>query len=148
MHFTTLFVLKGEKLEDINDFSVSNDFGDRFCYFCGETKPRYKDWCDWFEIGGRWCDILKAKRGIHCRRGWSNNNSKVVDGEFSIAQIKDLTEPLDRDLIYSVATRSRVFMKNGAWQYGKVEREKYEKLLDDIDAKRFDGVIALMDCHD
>ena len=148
MHFTTLFILKGEKIEDLSSYEIEDQFCERFCYCCGETKLKYKNWCDWFEIGGRWCDPLKAKKGFHCKRGWSNDNAPIVNGEFAVAQISDLTEELPRDCIYAVATKSRIYLKNEDWASGEVNPEKFDKLLDEIDSKKFDGVIALIDCHD
>lgn len=148
MHFTTLFILKNEKLEDLTTADIEEMFSERYCYNCGETKPKYKYWCDWFQIGGRWCDLLKAKRGIHCKRGWSNDNTPIVEGEFAIVQISDLTEKLPRDSIYAVATKSRIYTHEDAWQCGYVNEAKFNKLLDQIDNKEFDGVIAFIDCHD
>lgn len=148
MHFTTLFILKGEKIEDLSSYEIEDQFRERFCYCCGETKPKYKNWCDWFEIGGRWCDPLKAKKGFHCERGWSNDNAPIVNGEFAVAQISDLTEELPRDCIYAVATKSRIYIKNEDWGNGEVNPERFDKLLNEIDSKKFEGVIALIDCHD
>ena len=148
MHFTTLFILKGEKLEDLSSQEIENLFGDRFCNDNGERSPKCRYWCDWFQIGGRWGDILKAKKGFHCRRSWSNDNAPIIEGEFAVVQISDLTEKLPRDMIYSVATKSRIYLKNDNWNTGEVNPEKFHKLLDEIDNKKFDGVIALLDCHD
>jgi len=148
MHFTTLFILKNEELENLSLQDIEEMFSDRYCYNCGETKPKYLNWCDWFQIGGRWCDILKAKHGIHCERGWSNDNAPIKDNEFSIVQINDLTEKLPRESIYSVATKSRMYLKKDSWQSGEVNLEKFNQLLDDIDNKKFNGVVALIDCHD
>ena len=148
MHFTTLFVLKNENIEDLSLEEIDNKFSERFCYNCGETKPKVQSWCDWFEIGGRWCDPLKAKKGIHCVRGWFNDNAPIIDGEFAIAQISDLKEKMPRNLIYSVATKSQIYLKNDKWNDGNINPEKIDKLLDEIDDKKFDGVIAFIDCHD
>ena len=148
MHFTTLFILKGEKLEDYSKEEIEDIFCERFCYCCGETKPKYLYWCDWFQIGGRWGDLLKAKKGIHCDRGWSNDNAPIVPGEFAVAQISELTEPLPRNRIYSVATKSQIILKSEDWTVGKVDEEKFNKILDDIDNKKFEGIVALIDCHD
>ena len=148
MHFTTLFILKGEKLEDLSRKEIEDMFCDRYCYCCGETRPKYQYWCDWFQIGGRWCDPLKAKKGLHAERGWSNDNAPIVKGEFAVAQIKDLTEPLPRQFIYSVATKSRIVIKNSDWADGDIDEDKFNRMLDEIDNKKFDGVIALIDCHD
>ena len=149
MHFTTLFVLKNKKLEELTKEEVENLFSERFCYNCGETTPKYQMWCDWFQTGGRWGDIIKAKKGIHCESSWSNDYAKPQNGIFSIVQINDLTEPLPRQKIYSIATKSKIILKNEEWQWGNcVDEEKFNQMLDDIDNKKFDGVIALFDCHD
>lgn len=148
MHFTTLFVLKNEDLENLSINEIEDMFSERYCYCCGETKPKYQYWCDWFQIGGRWCDMLKAKKGIHCKRGWSNDNAPIVKNEYSVANIKDLTAPLNRQMIYAVATKSRIYLEDSDWQQGNVNPDKFHKLLDDIDNKKFNGVIAFIDCHD
>lgn len=140
MHFTTLFILKGEKLKDLSSQEIEKIFSERFCCDCGETRPKYQRWCDWFQIGGRWGDPLKAKKGIHCERGWSNGNAPIIKGEFAIVDIGDLTEKLPRDSIFSVATKSRIYQE-------KTSLDKYNELLDKIDNKQISGVIAFIDCH-
>ena len=148
MHFTTLFILKGETLDTIGESDVIQLFGERFCYACGETTPKYQYWCDWFQIGGRWGDMLQAKKGIHCERNWSNDNAPIVEDEFAIVEIKDLTAPLPRGNIYSVATKSRIYLKSEDWNYGNVNPVKFNELLDKIDKKEIKGIIAFIDCHD
>lgn len=148
MHFTTLYILRREELDNISAEEIERDFSDRYCYCCGETRPRYGLWCDWFQIGGRWPDILKAKKGIHCERGFSNDNAPIKKGEYSVVNIRDLTEPIDRKMIYSVATKSHIYLKDDDWTCGDVNPVKFNELLDKIDRKEFDGVIALIDCHD
>lgn len=147
MHFTTLFVLKNKELENLSQSEIKQIFGERFCDFCGETTPKYQRWCDWFRIGGRWSDILKAKKGIHGEGGDWNLTERIYKDKYSIVNIHDLTESLPRDEIYSVATKSKIILKNYKWNYGNVDEEKFNKLLDDIDNKKFKGVIALIDCH-
>ena len=139
MHFTTLFVLKGASLEDLSFSEIEEMFCDRFCYSCGESRPMYRYWCDWFQIGGRWCDLLVAKTGWTGERSWCNGDDETLPNHFSVVEIKDLTEPIDKDNIYAVATRSRIY---------EDAYEQYDKLIDQINAKKFDGVIALIDCHD
>ena len=148
MHFTTLFIIKNADLDDLSASEIEEMFSDRFCYCCGETTPKYDYWCDWFQIGGRWPDILKAKKGIQCESSWSNDYAPKVDGSYSIVNIKDLTEPINRQQIYAVATKSRIYQHDEDWGGSNVDKEKFNKLLDDIDNKRFNGVVALMDCHD
>ena len=101
MHFTTLFILKGEKLENLSREAIEDMFCERYCYCCGETKPKYQYWCDWFQIGGRWCDSLKAKKGLHAQRTWPIKDEPIVPGEFAVAQISDLTDKLPRKKIYN-----------------------------------------------
>lgn len=150
MHFTTLFILKGETLDNINQSIVENTFGERFCYCCGETRPMYDYWCDWFQIGGRWCDILKAKKGIHCTREYPNKGEPVNKGEFSIVEIKDLTEPINENQIYAIATKSRIYQSSNDWggTESGVDKDKFHDLLHKINTKQINGVIALIDCHD
>ena len=139
MHFTTLFILKGEKLENISLKYIEDLFCDRFCYCCGETTPKYEWWCDWFQVGGRWCDILVANKGIVGERSWCNQEEEQEPNHFSIVEIKDLKEPINEDSIYAVATKSRIYQDGD---------EKYHSLIEQINSKQFDGVIALIDCHD
>lgn len=150
MHFTTLFVLKGQKLEDLNSSIVEDIFSERYCYCCGEQKPKYQYWCDWFQIGGRWCDILKAKKGIHCTRGYPNVGEPVVEGKFSVVNIEDLLEPINEEHIYAIATKSRIYQSSDEWGGSEsgVDEDKFHELLDKINNKQIKGVIALIDCHD
>jgi len=150
MHFTTLFLMKGEELDDISICEIEDDFCDRFCYCCGETRPKYEYWCDWFKIGGRWCDILKAKRGIVGDRSWGNANDKHIEGTYSVVEIKDLTEPIDEKFIYAIATKSRIYQSSNDWGGNEegVDTDKFHELLTKINNKQINGVIALIDCHD
>ena len=149
MHFTTLFVLKNAKLEELTPQMIEELFCERYCYCNGETSPKYLWWCDWFQIGGRWSDILTAKNGVKGERSWANKDEDDEEGKFSIVNIEDLTEPLPRQLIYSVATKSRIYTNENGWQVGAInDEDKYNQMLDDIDNKKYKGVIALIDCHD
>ena len=139
MHFTTLFILKGEKLDDISFQEIDDMFCERFCYCCGESRPMYEYWCDWFQIGGRWCDLLVATKGKVGERSWCNQDDKMEQNHFSIVEIKDLTNDIDKEMIYAVATKSRIYHDCD---------EKYHQLIDQINAKQINGVIALIDCHD
>lgn len=111
MHFTTLFVLKGYKLEDISVDEIENTFSERFCYCCGETQPKYEYWCDWFSIGGRWNDakILVAPNGL--KAGENGVVDDYGEPQVTVCEIKDLTEPVNRTLIYAIATKSRIYQK-------------------------------------
>lgn len=142
MHFTTLYILQNEELENVDLSQIMGDFGDRFCYHCGETRPRYRYWCDWFQIGGRWCDIIKANKGINGDPSWAiKDDYKPKKGIYSIAEIKDLKEPISDEWIYAIATKSRIYEKQEGGG-------KFKSLLDKINNKQIKGVIALIDCHD
>lgn len=148
MHFTTLFVLKNETFESISRSQIEDMFAERFCYCCGETKPKYHYWCDWFQIGGRWPDMLKAKKGIRCEKGWSNDYAEDQEGMFSVVEIKDLTDKLPKDYIYAIATKSRIYEHVDGYDEKLVNQDMFTRLINDINNKKFNGVIALIDCHD
>lgn len=148
MHFTTLFLIKNKTLEDLSANEIERMFSESFCYNCGESRPKYRYWCDWFQIGGRWPDILKATKGEHCSSCWSNGNYKAKNGSYSIVEIKDLTKPISEDQIYSIATKSRIYTKSSEWGYHKTNTGKFRELLNKINNKEINGVIALIDCHD
>lgn len=107
-------------------------------------------WCDWFQIGGRWCDMFKAKKGIHCERGWSNDNAPIEEKYFSVVSIKDLEEEIKEDYIYAIATKSRIYQNSNNWGGSEegVNKSKFHELLNAINNKTIKGVIALIDCHD
>lgn len=150
MHFTTLYIMSNETLDTINKSIIEQDFCERFCYCCGETTPRYEYWCDWFQIGGRWCDILKAKKGLNCARSWSNDNAPVEPNKFSVCEIDDLLEPINENQIYAIATKSRIYQSSNDWGGNEngVDKDKFHQLLNKINNKQIKGVIALIDCHD
>lgn len=140
MHFTTLYLMRGEELDNISEDYIESDFGQRFCYCCGETHPMYQYWCDWFQIGGRWAEPIVAKRGLLGSRSFCNRDEKRVSkNNYAIAEIKDITKPLDESIIYAIATRSRIYTSDD---------EKYHILLKKINTKQIKGVIAFIDCHD
>lgn len=148
MHFTTLYLLKGAKLEDLSIGEIERDFGDRYCYCCGETRPRYRYWCDWFQIGGRWCDIIKAKKGLVGERSWCNKDEEQNKGHFSIVDIQDLEEPIDSESIYAIATKSKIYQSSDDWTGGIPNKDKFNELLNKINNKLINGVVVLIDCHD
>ena len=149
MHFTTLFVLKNEKLENVSYVEIAEMFSERFCYNCGETRPKYRYWCDWFQIGGRWGDFFKAKKGIKGERSWTNENEPDKKGRFAIVEIADLEKEIKEDCVYAIATKSRIYKKTSDWTGEETpDAKKFDKLLSDINNKKIKGVIAFIDCHD
>ena len=143
MHFTTLYLLKGETLDNVSLSSIEQDFSDRFCYCYGETRPKYRYWCDWFQIGGRWCDMIQAKRGIVGKRSWANKDDEPNKDHYSIVEVKDMEGEIGIDInsIYAIATKSRIFETD-------IYPDKVKKIIQDINEKKFKGVIAFIDCHD
>ena len=148
MHFTTLFILRNETLDNVSRWNIEDMFCERFCYCCGESRPMYQKWCDWFQVGGRWCDCLKATKGIAGERSWFSEDEEPEENHYSIVEVKDLLEPIDEKMVYAIATKSKIYLKEETWQWGNVDKEKFDKLLNDINTKKFKGVIAFMDCHD
>lgn len=148
MHFTTLFLMKGEDLENLTLSEIEEDFAERFCYSCGETHPRYRMWCDWFMIGGRWCDILKAKKGLKGERSWYNEKEEERVNYYSVANIEDLEEEITENHIYAIATKSRIYCKEEWFGSSEKVKTKFDQLLKKINNKEFKGVVALIDCHD
>lgn len=138
MHYVTLFLLKGETLDTVGSDDIYDIFYDNFCY--GDKRPRYEYWCDWFQIGGRWCDMFNAKKGIKGERSWTNEGNDDKPNHFSIAEINDLDEKIDIEHIYAIATKSRICSKD-------FDSNKLEKLINQINDKRIKGVIAIIDCH-
>ena len=142
MHFSTLYLMRNEELDNIGLGEIERDFSERFCYCCGETHPRYRYWCDWFQIGGRWAEPIVAKKGLTGERSWCNSGDKRISkNNFAVAEIKDITEPLQAENIYAIATKSRVYSED---EYP----DEYHDLLDKINNKKIKGVVAFIDCHD
>lgn len=147
MHFTTLYLLKEESLDNISEGLIVQDFTDRYCYCCGESNPSNREWCDWFQVGGRWADILKAKKGIKGELTLLANEEErkqfLADKEhFSIINIEDLLEDIKEDNIYAIADQDQIYCKEEG------SEEKFKLLLRMINKKLIKGVVALIDCHD
>ncbi len=141
MYFNTLYLLRGETLDNVNTSSIYESFGDRWCNSYGEHTPKYGYYCDWFQIGGRWVDELKASKGLYGDTSWTNEGYKHTDGNYSVCEIKDLTEPIGEDRIYAIATKSKIY-------YSDTNEVRFKELLDKINDKKIKGVVALIDCHD
>lgn len=141
MHFTVLYLMEGEKLEDVSTALVEEEFAEDFCDCCGESEPAIYGVCDWFQVGGRWCDQLKAKKGIKGDKSWGDTEESG-DQWFSIVEIEDLLEPISKKLIYAVADR------HGYYCDESDDEDWKTKLIQKINKKEIKGCVALIDCHD
>ena len=145
MHFTALYVIEGE--EDLGRYSVEDTFTDNYCYCCGENHTIYYDLCDWYQVGGRWCDeIIKATKGIKGEKSWGIEKA----GEhYSIANIKDLTHAIEKENIYVICDNyGNIEWSKGYYGNNKHYRRDFLKYLRKINTKQIRGTIALIDCHD
>lgn len=138
MHFTTLFLMEDRELKNTSNALIEDLFRDNYCYCWGETNPTYRDWCDWFVIGGRWNDeaILKTKTGRIGEDGFGDYKERQIQ----VCEVKDLTEPLVTDYIYAVAD-----------EFGNLyesEEDGFGELIRKINSKQVKGVLAIIDCHD
>ncbi len=140
MHFSTIYLMRNEELDNVNNDGIIEDFYKRFCYGCGENTPKYEYFCDWFALGGRWLDILNASKGYKGETSWTNkDNEPSNDEHYSVCEIKDLISEINENSVYAIATKSKIYRQ---------EENKFKELLDKINTKKIKGVIALMDCHD
>lgn len=162
MHFTVLYFKKGKKLDDFGKGYIGEleeDFGSKFCYsnlegeflYDEETdeytaNPDFKlpegyvcSVCDWFQIGGRWVDTLKAFRGLKGDPSWGI--AEKPEG-YSVVEVQDLDntflQKID-NLIYAVATETEYFESG---------EEGYNDFITKLKNKELVGVVSLIDCHD
>ena len=149
MHFTVLYFKENTTLEDlessysdVSDF-LTEDFGTKYCDCCGETEPEVSDICDWFQIGGRWCDALKATKGYSGSLSWSNVGQPEKKGQYSIVNSTDLDEDFLQNTVesgfYGVATES---------DYFEEDDPRFKEFMTKLKNKEIKGVIVLIDCHD
>lgn len=149
MHFTVLYFKENTTLEelessysDVADF-LTEDFGTKYCDCCGETEPEVSDICDWFQIGGRWCDALKATKGYSGSLSWCNVGQPEKEGQYSIVNSTDLDEDfLQNNLergFYGVATESDYFEEYDP---------EFKDFMTKLKNKEIKGVVVLIDCHD
>ena len=147
MHFTVLYIMEDVKLEDlIKEYGgkkgvvnkIYDDFGTLYCDGCGEFEPENCYVCDWFQIGGRWFDILPAKNGISGDASFILKDTKETQNFCSICNIEDLDKNFEfENKIYGIADNCDYF-----------ENEDYMKqIFDKIRKNEIKGVIALLDCH-
>ena len=138
MHFAVYVILKDTKLEDFDYNKFEEDFSKKFCDGCGEQEPEIDDVCDWFELGGRWIDELKATKGIHGNPAWMMDDFEEKDGEFSVCEIKDLLDTGEEFEPYAFVMDD---------DYTEEGQRKYKKILNEIRNKTLNGVLVLLDCH-
>ncbi|MBO7734418.1 MAG: hypothetical protein J6S67_17770 [Methanobrevibacter sp.] len=140
MHFCILYIMKGVNIEDTGIGEIEQDFGERFCYSCGESKPKYESFCDWFQVGGRWNDIIKARKGIKGDPSFMSGEESE-EGYYTIVDVNDIEEEINHKMIYGVATKSRIYTEYD-------QPEKVMEWLEKIANHKFKGCVAIIDCHD
>lgn len=162
MHFTVLYFRENKTLEDLDDNYLSEleeEFGrkyldpdfERFIYD-EETddyveNPDYDDSklvspiCDWFQVGGRWADQLKASSGLKGERSWCNCNQETPEGYYTIVEVKDLDDEFLQtieNMIWAVVTETTYF---------EVGESGYNEFMRRLKSKELVGVVSLIDCH-
>ena len=164
MHWTVLYFKENYKLEDFGEDYI-NDLAEEFAlkYLQDEDMGMKYDeeldeWvededyevpeehiegiCDWFQIGGRWVDRIKASRGLKGEHSWCNAGERSQDNCYTIVEIKDIDEEFLVDIekyFYGVATES---------EYCEGENSQmYKDFMSKLKNKELTGVITLIDCH-
>ena len=139
MHFAIYAILPNKKLEDFNQKEFEDDFTKKFCDCCGENEPTVECISDWYEIGGRWCDNLKASRGIKGNLDWMRalqGQSSDDDGQYSVCEVQDLT---------ATPAEPYAFVMND--EYAEEGTDKYNQIMNRIRSRSLNGLIVLLDCH-
>lgn len=164
MHWTVLYFKENYTLDDLGNNYIdwlAEDFGDRYLQDeCGgyvydeelddwvedenyELPDDYVDGiCDWFQIGGRWVDRIKASRGLYGEPSWCNCNEKPREGFYTIVEIKDIDDEFLQSIekiAYGVATESQYFE-------GDYDPD-YKEFMRKIKNRELTGIITLVDCH-
>ena len=136
MHFAIYAILPNKKLEDFNQKEFEDDFTKKFCDCCGENEPTVECVSDWYEIGGRWCDGLKASKGIKGQPAWMMLDFDSGDGQYSVCEVQDLT---------ATPAEPYAFVMND--EYIEEGEEKYNQIMNRIRSRSLNGLIVLLDCH-
>lgn len=142
MHDDVILFMRGMKIEDATDWAVERlfeDFGDNFCTSLGEKEPKVRRLADWFEMGGRFAGGLKAKRGIALSCRWAHGydeDERLIGGECNGCEVADLLEDISPD---SIVVDNEV-----AYDFGSQE---YDAIIAEINSKKADGVLFVLDCH-
>jgi len=149
MHYYTLLYLSDYKIEDINDFvleSILDDFGDAFSDSLGERTPTVYDYCDWFEVGGRWAGALKATKGIALSAQWAHGydeDEKLYNNECNGCNVEDVEEFHYPATL--VINNQMIFQHDDNDYYG--QNADYREWADKIKSKKIKGVLIVLDCH-
>lgn len=145
MHFRVLYIMPNVSLDDISLGGIEEEFGKKFCYDCGASTGEIMDFCDWFQIGGRFDSYLVAERGIREGYGFEDDDVEEIDkkdeNKFDVAEIKDLLWPLKNDNFYAIATPSDIIEVDA-------NEEAAQELLDKVNNNIIKGCVAVIDCHD
>ena len=164
MHWTVLYFKENTKLEDLgedyinylvedfaNKYLQDEDAGMRFDEELEEwvedddyeTPDGYVEGiCDWFQVGGRWADHIKATRGLKGERSWCNVDQETPDDCYTVVEVKDIDDEFLQTiekLFYGIATESK---------YCEGDNDPgYKDFMTKLKNKELTGVITLVDCH-
>lgn len=163
MHFTVLYFKSNTKLENLGKDYInylSEDFGRKFMqdddgyYFDEELDDYVEDpnyevpedhvsgICDWFQIGGRWVDRIKASRGLKGEPSWCNCSDRTPNDQYTIVEVQDIDDEFLQtieNLVYGIATESEYFEGD--------HDPDYKEFMSKLKKKELVGVITLVDCH-
>ena len=164
MHWTVLYFKENTKLEDLgedyinylvedfaNKYLQDEDAGMRFDEELEEwvedddyeTPDGYVEGiCDWFQVGGRWADRIKATKGLKGERSWCNVDQETPTDCYTVVEVKDIDDEFLQTiekLFYGIATESK---------YCEGENDSdYKAFMTKLKNKELTGVITLIDCH-
>jgi hypothetical protein len=161
MHFTVLYFRENKTLEDLDVNYLSEleeEFGrkyldveDRFIYDeetddyienpdCDDSEL-VSPICDWFQVGGRWADQIKASRGLRGERSWCNCDQETPEGYYTIVEVKDLDDEFLQTIekmVWGVGTETTYFEEG---------ESDYNEFMRQLKSKELVGVVSLIDCH-
>jgi hypothetical protein len=147
MHFAVYTILKNSKLRDFDRYKFIDDFSNKFCFDydteddASLAENRICCLCDWFEIGGRWCDMFKATKGIKGDLDWMRRMSgefgHINKNDVSVCEIDDLLEVPEPPYGFVVDDK-----------YIEENTPEYNELVDAVANKTIHGVLVLLDCHE
>jgi len=139
MHCSVLYLVKKQRIEDLSLSQVEEDFSYAYCDCCGTNTPKYNWFCDWFVVGGRWADILEARRGISLEKPELAYEVATSDeGRYSAIDSRDMVGPIKGERFFAIATKSRIYTEKD---------EQFKTLINKINENKFDGCLVVLDCH-